>query len=129
MLYPALITEALATVRYPGSGKNLVELGMVEDDIRIAGDNVSFTLIFDKATDPFKASLLKSAEAAIHRAAPEAVVEIKTATRQAAPKVEKAPALPGVKNIIAVSSGKGGVDRGRQYGRCPCCRGIPRGLA
>ncbi len=111
MLYPALITEALATVRYPGSGKNLVELGMVEDDIRIAGDNVSFTLIFDKATDPFKASLLKSAEAAIHRAAPEAVVEIKTATRQAAPKVEKAPALPGVKNIIAVSSGKGGVGK------------------
>ena len=84
---------------------------MVEDDIRIAGDNVSFTLIFDKATDPFKASLLKSAEAAIHRAAPEAVVEIKTATRQAAPKVEKAPALPGVKNIIAVSSGKGGVGK------------------
>lgn len=98
-------------MRYPGSGKNLVELGMVEDDIRISGDNVSFTLIFDKATDPFKASLIKTAEAAIRMAAPEAVVDIKTATRQAAPKVEKAPALPGVKNIIAVSSGKGGVGK------------------
>ncbi len=40
-IYPALITEALATVRYPGSGRNLVELGMVEDDIRIDGDKVS----------------------------------------------------------------------------------------
>ena len=54
MLYPALITEALATVRYPGSGKNLVELGMVEDDIRIAGDNVSFTLILTKLPTPSK---------------------------------------------------------------------------
>lgn len=111
-LYPALITEALASVRYPGSGKNLVELGMLEDDIRIDGDAVSFTLIFEKATDPFKASLLKTAEAAIHMRAPQAKVIINTATRQPTPaKAEKAPALPGVKNIVAVSSGKGGVGK------------------
>lgn len=110
-LYPSLITNALATVRYPGSGKNIVELGMVEDDIRIAGNHVSFTIIFDKATDPFKASLLKTAEAAIKHAAPGAEVEINTAVRHAAPVVEKAPVLPGVKNIVAVSSGKGGVGK------------------
>lgn len=110
-LYPSLITNALATVRYPGSGKNIVELGMVEDDIRIAANHVSFTIIFDKATDPFKASLLKTAEAAIKYAAPGAEVEINTAVRQAAPVVEKAPVLPGVKNIVAVSSGKGGVGK------------------
>ena len=34
-IYPALITEALKTVRYPGNGKNLVENDMIEDDIRI----------------------------------------------------------------------------------------------
>ena len=34
-IYPKLILDALATVRYPGNGKNIVELGMVEDDIRI----------------------------------------------------------------------------------------------
>ena len=50
-LYPALILDALRTVRYPGKGKNIVELGMVEDDIRIDGRKVSFTLIFDKTTD------------------------------------------------------------------------------
>ncbi len=111
-LYPSLITDALRTVRYPGSGRNIVELDMVEDDIRIDGNHVSFTLLFDKPTDPFKASLVKSAEAAIKLAAPEAEVEIKTASRmQARAKAEAPKALPGVKNIIAVSSGKGGVGK------------------
>lgn len=110
-LYPSLITNALATVRYPGSGKNIVELDMIADDIRIAGNHVSFTIVFDKATDPFKASLLKTAEAAIKHAAPGAEVEINTAVRHAAPVVEKAPVLPGVKNIVAISSGKGGVGK------------------
>ena len=41
-LYPKLITDALATVRYPGTGKNLVEAEMVEDDLRIDGMNVSY---------------------------------------------------------------------------------------
>ena len=36
-LYPKLILDALATVRYPGTGKNLIEAGMVEDDLRIDG--------------------------------------------------------------------------------------------
>ena len=52
-LYPKLILDALATVRYPGTGKNVVEMNMVEDDMRIAGLHVSFSLIFDKPTDPF----------------------------------------------------------------------------
>ena len=49
-LYPQLILDALATVRYPGTGKNIVEMKMVDDDMRIAGLSVSFTLIFDKPT-------------------------------------------------------------------------------
>ena len=47
-LYPQLITDALKTVRYPGTRQNLVEASMVEDDIRIDGRKVSFSLIFDK---------------------------------------------------------------------------------
>ena len=52
-LYPNLILEALSTVRYPGTGKNIVEMGMVADDIRIDGNKVSFSLIFQRPTDPF----------------------------------------------------------------------------
>ena len=51
-LYPALITDALQTVRYPGNGKNLVEAGMVEDDIRIDGDSVSFSLVSTSLPTP-----------------------------------------------------------------------------
>ena len=68
-LYPKLIHDALATVRYPGTGKNLIEAEMVEDDLRIDGQKVSFSLIFEKPTDPFMKSILKSAEAAIKREA------------------------------------------------------------
>ena len=109
-LYPALITEALSKVRYPGNGKNIVEAGMVVDDIRIDGDSVSFTLVFDKPTDPFIKSIVRAAEAAIHTYISHHVnVTVNTMTRHT--PVKAAPLLPGVKNIIGVSSGKGGVGK------------------
>ena len=64
-IYPKLILDALATVRYPGTGKNIVEAGMVEDNIRIDGNKVSFSLIFEKPTDPFRKSVIKAAVTAI----------------------------------------------------------------
>lgn len=109
-LYPALILEALANVRYPANGKNIVECGMIADDIRIDGDSVSFTLTFDKPTDPFIKSMTRAAETAIHTyISPDVKVTVNTASRQAPAK--PAPLLPGVKNIIGVSSGKGGVGK------------------
>ena len=65
-LYPKLILDALATVRYPGTGKNLVEAEMVADNLRIDRMTVSYSLIFEKPTDPFMKSMLKAAETAIH---------------------------------------------------------------
>ena len=110
-LYPKLILDALATVRYPGNKKNLVEAEMVADNLRIDGMKVSFSLIFEKPTDPFMKSMVKAAETAIHTyVSPEVEVTIATESRQAArPEVGKL--LPQVKNIIGVSSGKGGVGK------------------
>ena len=110
-IYPKLITDALSTVRYPGSGKNLIEAEMLEDDLRIDGMNVSFSLIFEKSTDPFLKSVVKAAEAAIHTYVDKGVnVTINIKTRQAA-RPEPGKMLPQVKNVIAVSSGKGGVGK------------------
>lgn len=110
-LYPKLIHDALATVRYPGNGKNLVEAGMVADNLRIDGMKVSFSLVFEKPTDPFMKSMLKAAETAIHTyVSPDVEVTITTESRQAA-RPEPGKLLPQVKNVIGISSGKGGVGK------------------
>ena len=110
-LYPKLILDALATVRYPGNGKNLIEAEMVEDDLRIDGMKVSFSIIFEKSTDPFLKSVVKAAETAIHTYVSHDVeVSISTKSRQAE-RPEPGKMLPQVKNVIAVSSGKGGVGK------------------
>ena len=86
---------------------------MVDDNIRIDGNKVSFSLIFEKPTDPFMKSVVKAAETAILTYVGEDV-EIAgnisvTTVQQARPEVGKL--LPQVKNIIAISSGKGGVGK------------------
>ncbi len=64
-IYPNLIIEALKNVRYPGTGKDIVSMGLVEDNIRIDGMNVTFSLLFEKPNDPFIRSVVKAAETAI----------------------------------------------------------------
>lgn len=110
-LYPRLILDTLDKVRYPGNGKSLVENGMVADDIRIDGNKVSFSIIFDKSTDPFIKSVIKSAESTLKTFIDKDIEPVVTAQfRKPAPVRQERP-LPGVKNIIGVSSGKGGVGK------------------
>ena len=110
-LYPKLITDALATVVYPGTKKNLVESEMVADNLHIDGMKVEFSLIFPRETDPFLKSTLKAAEAAIHYHVSKEVEVNITTEFKSAPRPEVGKLLPQVKNIIAVSSGKGGVGK------------------
>ena len=110
-IYPKLITDVLSTVIYAGTKKNLVESGMLADDIRIDGMHVTFTLIFPRDTDPFMKSTVKAAEAAVHyHISQDVQVEIKTEYKSK-PRPEVDKLLPEVSNIIAVSSGKGGVGK------------------
>ena len=112
-MYPQQIIDALQHVRYPGTGKNLIESGMLEDDIRISGLEVSFSLIFEKDNDPFRKSVVKAAETAIHTYVDEnAAVHIHTKfiKQNMAPKADSMENLRA-KQIIAIHSGKGGVGK------------------
>ena len=119
--------EALTTVKYAGTKKNLVESGMVADTPSVAapqtkGDpwKVKVVLEFPRDTDPFLKSTVKAAEAAIkyycskdeegETSSEDIDVEIVTEFKSA-PRPEVEQLLPSVKNIIAVSSGKGGVGK------------------
>ena len=112
-LYPNLILEALKHVRYPGTGKDIVSAEMVQDNIRIENNKVSFSILFDKPNDPFAKSVVKAAEQAIITYIGEDV-DIKgniSIITKDLPKPKPASILPDVKNIIAVFSGKGGVGK------------------
>lgn len=112
-IYPNLILDALKHVRYPGTGRDIVSAGMVEDDIKIEGMKVSFTLITERQNDPFIKSVVKMAEQAILKHA-DKDIEIKgniSVKSKQAPRPAVAKLLPDVKNIIAVASGKGGVGK------------------
>ena len=112
-MYPQQIIDALQHVRYPGTGKNLIEAGMLEDDIRISGLEVSFSLIFEKDNDPFRKSVVKAAETAIHTYVDEnAAVHIHTKfiRQNMAPKSDSVENLRA-NQVIAIHSGKGGVGK------------------
>ena len=110
-LYPKLIIDALATVTYAGTKKSLVESQMVADTPSINGTKVRVVLEFPRDTDPFLKSTVKAAEAAIkYHCGKEVEVEIVTEFKSK-PRPEAGKLLPDVKNIVAVSSGKGGVGK------------------
>ncbi len=112
------IMKWLFEVQHPAKGdRNVVELGMVEK-VESEGNKVTVTLGFSKHRDPLAEYLIGSTKAAMIRNAPEGTeVEVKTIIKdEAAPK--KKPGLDlgleelsGVRHIVGIASGKGGVGK------------------
>lgn len=105
------IIDALRKVRYPGNGQNIVDAGITGPDwVAIDGDRVDVALTFPRANDPFHKSIIKAVEANLHTfVSPELKVNVSYRFKEI--PVSKTSVLPGVKNIIGVSSGKGGVGK------------------
>ena len=113
-MYPQQIIDALRHVRYPGTGKDLIESGMLEDDIRISGFEVSFSLIFQKENDPFMKSVLKASEVALQTYIdPNVTAHIHTKFVKMNGQQPTANSKQPIhaKHIIAIHSGKGGVGK------------------
>jgi len=104
------VLDALAMVMDPQSNKGIVESGMVQN-VNIKNNNISFTLEIPYPDDEVKAKLHNECEQAIKKlVSTEANVLITMKAATKAPTVQP-QVLPGVKNIIAIASGKGGVGK------------------
>lgn len=109
-----IVLDALKNVRYPGTGKNIVESEMVKpEDVIVDGKTVDIRIHFDRPTDPFIKSIIKAAETAVITFG-DPTLEVKGNVtphyRQQLPQPTDKP-LKNVRNIIGVSSGKGGVGK------------------
>ncbi|NQU52598.1 MAG: Mrp/NBP35 family ATP-binding protein [Bacteroidetes bacterium] len=109
LIVPKNITDALRTVVYPGSEEDIVSLEMPQE-IRIAGQRVSFSLVFQKSDDPNIEALVLASEEAIKKDVGDKVEIEDNIAVKFIHDMER-PVLPNVKNIIAVASGKGGVGK------------------
>ncbi|MCH5247242.1 MAG: Mrp/NBP35 family ATP-binding protein [Muribaculaceae bacterium] len=108
------IIEALKKVRYPGNGKDLVEAGIANaSDIDVNGNEVKIALTFERPTDPFYKSMIKAVEAAVLTFVSNDLVVKGNVTAKFLHEnpVKAETPLKEVKNIIGVSSGKGGVGK------------------
>src|SRR5690242_17247575 len=102
--------DALRKVMDPELRRDLVSLGMVKD-LRVEGDAVALKVELTTPACPLKDTIGKDVEAAL-KGAGAARVEIAWGAQvRSAPGVSDAALTPGVKNIVLVGAGKGGVGK------------------
>lgn len=107
----AAIMQALSQVQEPDLGKDLVTLNMVKD-VQINGDEVSFTVVLTTPACPMKDMMRSACENAIRLLVNKAAkVQVNFTAQTTTGRKGDQQMLAGVKNIIAVVSGKGGVGK------------------
>jgi ATP-binding protein involved in chromosome partitioning len=105
------VLKALSNVQEPDLGKDLVTLNMIRD-IVIDGNAVSFTVVLTTPACPLKEMIKNACINAIKLLVnKEAQVKVNFTSSTTTLRADKNTVLPGVKNIIAVVSGKGGVGK------------------
>ena len=105
------ILQALSNVQEPDLGKDLVTLNMVKD-VKINGNDVSFTIVLTTPACPMKDMMRTASENAVKLLVnKEAKVQVNFTANTTSTRKENLQILSGVKNIIAVVSGKGGVGK------------------
>lgn len=105
------VLKALSNVQEPDLGKDLVTLNMIQD-LKIDGDNVSFTIVLTTPACPMKELMKSACENAIKILVNKnAQIAIHFTSKTTSNRTDAKTLLSGVKNIIAVVSGKGGVGK------------------
>ncbi|MEO7445990.1 MAG: Mrp/NBP35 family ATP-binding protein [Ferruginibacter sp.] len=105
------ILKALSNVQEPDLGKDLVTLNMVKD-VAVNGNEVSFTVILTTPACPLKEQIKNACINAVKLLVnKDAVVTVNFTSNTTSKRSDNKNILAGVKNIIAVVSGKGGVGK------------------
>lgn len=104
------ILIALSTVEEPDLKKDLVTLNMVKDVV-INGKEVSFTIVLTTPACPLKDKIKNDCEKAILKIYEDSIIKVNWSSNTTSLRVDKKDVLKGVKNIIAIVSGKGGVGK------------------
>jgi ATP-binding protein involved in chromosome partitioning len=107
----ASVLEALKSVKDPDLHRDIVSLGFVKN-LKIDGGRVAFVIELTTPACPVKDQMRDQARAAVGALPGVTAVEVEMTARvrAAAPEAGRA-AVPGVKNVIAVGAGKGGVGK------------------
>ncbi|MEO7977923.1 Mrp/NBP35 family ATP-binding protein [Flavobacterium sp.] len=105
------ILKALETITIAGEGKNMVESGAVANVITF-GDEVVVDLVLHTPAMHIKKRAEDDIKKTIHElVSPEAKIKVNIKVETPEKNEIKGRAIPGIKNIIAVASGKGGVGK------------------
>ena len=104
--------EALKVVRDPDLQRDIVSLGFIKN-LEIDGGRVAFTIELTTPACPVKDQLRDQARAAVMQLAGVSSVDVQMSARvrEAVGSDGARQTVPGVKNVIAVGAGKGGVGR------------------